>query len=171
MKAKKINNLQISDDNLLRYNKHILLDEIDLEGIEVLQQKHIAVIGLGGLGCPIAQYLVTSGLGNITLIDDDYVESTNLQRQILYMPEDIGKKKAEAAYKRLSEINPNINIHQYYERFTENSSSLIESADLIIEGLSKTINQKRVTYDFERLMEDATLLKCSEFGQAIVENM
>jgi len=134
MKVKKINNLQISDDNLLRYNKHILLDEIDLEGIEVLQQKHIAVIGLGGLGCPIAQYLVTSGLGNITLIDDDYVESTNLQRQILYISEDIGKKKAEAAYKRLSEINPNINIHQYYERFTENSSSLIESADLIIDA-------------------------------------
>ena len=74
MKVKKINNLQISDDNLLRYNKHILLDEIDLGGIEALQQKHIAVIGLGGLGCPIVQYLATSGLGNITLIDNDYVE-------------------------------------------------------------------------------------------------
>ena len=134
MKVKKINSPQISDDNLLRYNKHILLEEIDLGGIEALQQKHIAVIGLGGLGCPIVQYLATSGLGNITLIDNDYVEDTNLQRQILYLSDDIGKKKVDVAHKRLSEINPNVNIIKYDDRFTINSSPLIEPADLVIDA-------------------------------------
>jgi len=71
MKAKKINKLQLSNDELLRYNKHALLEEIETDGLETLSQKHIAIVGLGGLGCPIAQYLSTSGIGEITLIDND----------------------------------------------------------------------------------------------------
>jgi molybdopterin/thiamine biosynthesis adenylyltransferase len=90
MKVKKTNKLQLSNDDLLRYNKHILLEEIQTDGLEILKQKHAAIIGLGGLGCPVAQYLSTSGFGKITLIDHDVVEETNLQRQILYTSEDLG---------------------------------------------------------------------------------
>ena len=68
------------------------------------------MIGLGGLGCPIAQYLVTSGLGNITLIDDDYVESTNLQRQILHKENNIGEKKIDSAKKTLLAYNKDLNL-------------------------------------------------------------
>ena len=101
MKVKKINKYRLSNSDLLRYNKHILLEEIETDGLEILKQKHVAIIGLGGLGCPLAQYLSTSGIGKITLIDNDRVEETNLQRQILYTSTDIGLYKTDVARKRL----------------------------------------------------------------------
>ena len=134
MKAKKINKFQLSNDDLLRYNKHILLEEIQTDGLEILKKKHVAIIGLGGLGCPVAQYLSTSGLGKITLIDDDVVEETNLQRQILYTSEDLGLYKTDVAYKRLKVFNPDINIESYNIRFTNNSAHLIKDVDMIIDA-------------------------------------
>jgi len=134
MKVKKINKTQLSNDDLLRYNKHILLEEIETDGLEILKQKHVAIIGLGGLGCPVAQYLSTSGIGKITLIDHDVVEETNLQRQILYTSEDLGLYKAAAAYKRLKILNPSINITAHSVRFTNNSVNLINDVDIIIDA-------------------------------------
>ena len=81
----------LSDIDLLRYNKHILLDEINEDGQKLLS--HVVLIGLG-LGCPVALYLSASGIGKITIIDHDDVELSNLQRQILFNPSDVGKNKA-----------------------------------------------------------------------------
>ena len=134
MKVKKRTRLQLSNDDLLRYNKHILLEEIQTDGLEILKQKHVAIIGLGGLGCPVAQYLSTSGLGKITLIDDDIVDETNLQRQILYTSEDLGLYKADVACKRLKILNPDINIEGYNIRFTNDSVSLMKDVDIIIDA-------------------------------------
>ena len=134
MKVKKRTRLQLSNDDLLRYNKHILLEEIQTDGLEILKQKHVAIIGLGGLGCPVAQYLSTSGLGKITLIDDDIVDETNLQRQILYTSEDLGLYKADVACKRLKILNPDINIEGYSIRFTNDSVDLIKGVDIIIDA-------------------------------------
>ncbi|MDG2106550.1 MAG: HesA/MoeB/ThiF family protein [Gammaproteobacteria bacterium] len=134
MKVKKRTRLQLSNDDLLRYNKHILLEEIQTDGLEILKQKHVAIIGLGGLGCPVAQYLSTSGLGKITLIDDDVVDETNLQRQILYTSEDLGLYKADVACKRLKILNPDINIEGYNIRFTNDSVSLMKDVDIIIDA-------------------------------------
>ncbi len=134
MKAKKINKFQLSDNDLLRYNKHILLEEIETDGLEVLKRKHVALIGLGGLGCPIAQYLSTSGLGKITLIDNDKVEESNLQRQILYTSDDIGLYKSDVASKRLNILNPDLNIDSYNIRLTSESINLIKDIDVIIDA-------------------------------------
>lgn len=134
MKVKKRTRLQLSNDDLLRYNKHILLEEIQTDGLEILKQRHVAIIGLGGLGCPVAQYLSTSGLGKITLIDDDVVDETNLQRQILYTSEDLGLYKADVACKRLKILNPDINIEGYNIRFTNDSVSLMKDVDIIIDA-------------------------------------
>ena len=134
MKVKKRTRLQLSNDDLLRYNKHILLEEIQTDGLEILKQKHVAIIGLGGLGCPVAQYLSTSGLGKITLIDDDIVDETNLQRHILYTSEDLGLYKADVACKRLKILNPDINIEGYNMRFTNDSISLMKDVDIIIDA-------------------------------------
>ena len=134
MKVKKTNKLQLSNDDLLRYNKHILLEEIQTDGLEILKQKHVAIIGLGGLGCPVAQYLSTSGLGKITLIDHDVVDETNLQRQILYTSADLGLYKADVASKRLRILNPDINIEGYNIRFTNDSVSLMKDVDIIIDA-------------------------------------
>ena len=138
MKVKKRTRLQLSNDDLLRYNKHILLEEIQTDGLEILKQKHVAIIGLGGLGCPVAQYLSTSGLGKITLIDHDVVDETNLQRQILYTSEDLGLYKADVACKRLKILNPDINIEGYNIRFTNDSVSLMKDVDIIIQTKTRT---------------------------------
>ena len=98
----------LSDDNLLRYNKHILLPEIDILGQTSLLEKHVILIGLGGLGCPIAFYLAASGIGKITIIDNDIIDISNLQRQILYTHDDIGKKKVDVAQERIYKLNPSI---------------------------------------------------------------
>ena len=134
MKAKKTNKSQLSNDDLLRYNKHILLEEIETDGLEILKQKHVAIIGLGGLGCPVAQYLSTSGVGKITLIDHDVVEETNLQRQILYTSEDLGLYKADIACKRLKILNPDIDIEGYSIRFTNDSVGLMKDVDIIVDA-------------------------------------
>ena len=134
MKEKVINKIDLSDSDLLKYNKHILLDEIQLEGIEVLASKHILLIGLGGLGCPIAQYLATSGLGSLSLVDNDVVEITNLQRQILYSKDDVGYSKVDIAKKKLEVLNPDLIINKHKIRFSEHSSQIVRDADLVIDA-------------------------------------
>jgi adenylyltransferase/sulfurtransferase len=146
MKAKQINKYKLSNNDLLRYNKHILLEEIETDGLEILKQKHVAIIGLGGLGCPLAQYLSTSGIGKITLIDNDRVEETNLQRQILYTSADIGLYKTDIARKRLETMNPDLNLDSHNVRFSSESISLVKDVDIIIDATDNfksrsTINQ------------------------------
>tara|TARA_Y100000992_G_scaffold264476_1_gene201257 strand:- start:2865 stop:3632 length:768 start_codon:yes stop_codon:yes gene_type:complete len=134
MKEKAINKISLSDNDLLKYNKHILLDDIQSEGIEILASKHIVLIGLGGLGCPIAQYLATSGLGKLSLVDDDVVEITNLQRQILYSMDDIGQPKVLIAKKKLKALNPDLIVNEHIIRFSEHSNKIICDADLVIDA-------------------------------------
>ncbi|MBT5644506.1 MAG: HesA/MoeB/ThiF family protein [Gammaproteobacteria bacterium] len=134
MKVKKINKYRLSNSDLLRYNKHILLEEIETDGLEILKQKHVAIIGLGGLGCPLAQYLSTSGIGKITLIDNDRVEETNLQRQILYTSTDIGLYKTDVARKRLGIMNPDLNVDSQNVNFSSESINLVKDADIIIDA-------------------------------------
>ena len=131
MKVKKINKYRLSNSDLLRYNKHILLEEIETDGLEILKQKHVAIIGLGGLGCPLAQYLSTSGIGKITLIDNDRVEETNLQRQILYTSTDIGLYKTDVARKRLVIMNPDLNVDSQNVNFSSESINLVKTPPIV----------------------------------------
>ena len=106
----------------------------------------MAIIGLGGLGCPLAQYLSTSGIGKITLIDNDRVEETNLQRQILYTSADIGLYKTDIARKRLETMNPDLNVDSHNVRFSSESINLVKDVDIIIDATDNfksrsTINQ------------------------------
>ncbi len=95
----------MNDDQLLRYSRHILLPQVDIDGQEQLQASKVMIIGLGGLGCPVAMYLVSAGVGEIVLCDFDQVEQSNLQRQVLYDEQSIGLSKVDAAIKRLSLMN------------------------------------------------------------------
>jgi molybdopterin/thiamine biosynthesis adenylyltransferase len=96
----------MTDDQLLRYSRHILLDEIGIEGQERLMAAHALVIGAGGLGSPVALYLGTAGVGRITLVDHDTVDLTNLQRQIAHNLARLGQSKAESAQQAIAAINP-----------------------------------------------------------------
>ena len=134
MKEKAIHRIGLSDESLLKYNKHILLDEIQVEGIELLNSKHIVLVGLGGLGCPIAQYLATSGIGTLSIVDNDIIEATNLQRQILYLQEDIGLPKTDVVEKKLKIINPDLNVKKHNTQFSNQSGHIIKNADLVIDA-------------------------------------
>ncbi|MFT5929155.1 MAG: molybdopterin/thiamine biosynthesis adenylyltransferase, partial [Candidatus Azotimanducaceae bacterium] len=87
----------MNDEELLRYSRHILLPDIDVTGQDALINARVLIVGMGGLGCPIALYLTASGVGSITISDDDIVELTNLQRQIAHQESDLGTLKVESA--------------------------------------------------------------------------
>jgi len=118
-----------------RYSRQIILPEMGINGQERLKNAKVLVIGAGGLGCPVLQYLTAAGAGTIGIIDDDTVDVTNLHRQILYSPDDIGKGKAETAVKKLRAINPFVNLIPLNFRMDEsNAAQVISAYDLVIDG-------------------------------------
>jgi molybdopterin/thiamine biosynthesis adenylyltransferase len=98
----------MNDQQLQRYSRHILLDDIGIDGQEKLLAAHALVIGAGGLGSPVALYLASAGIGKITLVDHDEVDLTNLQRQIVHTTSRVGQPKAESAKQALQQINPDV---------------------------------------------------------------
>jgi len=118
-----------------RYNRHIILSEVGQEGQEKLLKAKVLVVGAGGLGCPVLQYLTAAGIGTIGIIDFDVIEESNLQRQVLFGTSSIGKNKAIAAKERLKDLNPTITINDYPEKLTpRNALSLFENYDIIVDG-------------------------------------
>lgn len=100
----------MTDDELLRYSRQILLPEFDIDGQERLNQSHALIIGLGGLGSPVAMYLAAAGVGRLTLVDFDTVDLSNLQRQIIHRTADIGRTKVESARDTLRALNPLVQV-------------------------------------------------------------
>jgi molybdopterin/thiamine biosynthesis adenylyltransferase len=124
----------MDDQQLLRYSRHILLAEIGIEGQQKINASHVLIIGAGGLGSPVAMYLAASGVGTITLCDNDSVDLTNLQRQILHRTASIGKSKIASAQNTLTEINPDINVIALNERLADaRLLELVALADVIID--------------------------------------
>ena len=100
----------MTDDQLLRYSRHILLDEVGIEGQEQFLAAHAVIVGAGGLGSPAALYLASAGVGRITLIDDDVVDLTNLQRQIAHTTDRVGMAKVESAARAIAALNPQVQL-------------------------------------------------------------
>ena len=100
----------MDDQQLLRYSRHILLSEIGIEGQERLRAGAALIVGAGGLGCPAALYLAAAGMGRLVLADSDQVDLTNLQRQILYRTDSVGRSKVDAARAALVSLNPEVDI-------------------------------------------------------------
>jgi molybdopterin/thiamine biosynthesis adenylyltransferase len=124
----------MDDQQLLRYSRHILLDEIGIEGQEKLLAAHALVIGAGGLGSPVALYLASAGIGKITLVDDDTVDLTNLQRQILHTTARVGQPKAASGKQTLAEINPEITVVALQERADdERLQALVGEASVVLD--------------------------------------
>ena len=118
-----------------RYSRHIALSEIGQAGQNKLLNAKVLVIGAGGLGCPILQYLAAAGVGNIGIVDFDTIELSNLQRQVLFGSASIGLNKAEAAKTRLQDLNNTISITAYPKKLThQNSLSLFKNYDIIVDG-------------------------------------
>ncbi|WNH12770.1 molybdopterin-synthase adenylyltransferase MoeB [Thalassobellus suaedae] len=118
-----------------RYNRHIILSEIGQEGQNKLSDAKVLVIGAGGLGCPVLQYLTAAGIGTIGIVDFDVVDISNLQRQVLFGTSSLEKNKAEAAKERLKDLNDSISIIAYAEKLThQNAINLFNQYDIIVDG-------------------------------------
>ena len=124
----------MNDQQLLRYSRHILLAEIGIEGQEKLNKAHALIIGAGGLGSPAALFLASSGVGTITLCDNDTVDLTNLQRQIMHRNNSVGMNKVDSARIALTEINPEVKIVNLKERVhAARLQELVAQADVVLD--------------------------------------
>jgi adenylyltransferase/sulfurtransferase len=124
----------MNDDELLRYSRHILLDEIGIEGQQRIRDSSALVIGAGGLGSPAALYLASAGIGRLTLVDGDTVDLTNLQRQILHTSERIGVNKAASGVVTLAALNPQVDLVPVGERAAADALvPLVSGADVVLD--------------------------------------
>ena len=106
----------MTDDDLLRYSRHILLNEVGVEGQELISGAHALIIGAGGLGSPVALYLGSAGVGQITVVDDDTVDMTNLQRQVAHTVSRVGSPKVSSIQTAIAEINPGVSVTTIQKR-------------------------------------------------------
>ena len=124
----------MTDDELLRYSRHILLDEIGIEGQERIASSHALIVGAGGLGSPVALYLGSAGVGHITMVDNDTVDMTNLQRQIIHTMSRVGQSKVESAQLAIGAINPEVRVTPIMARADAALlDQLIEQADVVLD--------------------------------------
>jgi len=132
----------LDQSELLRYNRQLIIPDFGEEGQGKLKDSHAVIVGVGGLGCASATYLAAAGVGHITIVDFDTVELTDLNRQILYGEEDIGKKKVIVAKRKLSRLNSKVEITPVLAKITEeNALSLIDGAQVVIDGLDNSVTR------------------------------
>ena len=125
----------LSNDEILRYSRHLIMPEIGMEGQLKLKRAKVLLVGTGGLGAPLGLYLAAAGVGRIGVVDFDKVDFTNLQRQIMFGTSDVGRPKIEAAGERLGNLNPEIRLDRYETALTsENALEIIRDYDIVADG-------------------------------------
>lgn len=135
----------LSKEEGKRYFKQILLEEVGINGQIALKKAKVAVVGAGGLGCPVLQYLSSTGVGTIGIIDFDIVDISNLHRQILYTPEDIGRKKSELAAHRIKQQNPFIHTIVHDVMLDDsNVESVLKDYDVVVDGCDNFLTRYTV---------------------------
>jgi adenylyltransferase/sulfurtransferase len=127
--------MTLSDAELERYARHIVLKEVGGAGQAKLAAAHVCVVGAGGIGSPVIQYLAAAGVGRLTLIDDDRIELSNLQRQTLFGTQDVGQSKAAVARAAVARLNPHVAVTVHQTRIgAGNAAALIAGADVVVDG-------------------------------------
>ena len=125
----------MNDQQLDRYARHIILKEIGGAGQQRLLESHVVLVGAGGIGAPAIQYLAAAGVGRLTLIDDDRVALSNLQRQVLFATRDVERPKVEAAAEAVARLNPDVKVISRQTRLTsDNAVELLTGADVVVDG-------------------------------------
>ena len=150
--------MTLTEDQIKRYSRHILLKDVGGKGQEKLLNAKVLVIGAGGLGSPIALYLAAAGVGTLGIVDDDTVDMSNLQRQILHFTPDLDRPKVESARDKLSQVNPDVQINLYNERVVPATVlDLIKDYDFVAEGTDN--------FPTKFLINDACVLGKKPFSQ------
>src|SRR5256712_11924957 len=141
----------LSPSEIKRYSRHLILPEVGMAGQLKLKQSSALIVGAGGLGVPLTQYLSAAGVGRLGIVDFDVIDETNLQRQVLYGTKDVGRKKIEVAKERAAQINPNVDVQTHETRLTsENALDILRDYDVVIDGTDN--------FPTRYLVNDATVL-------------
>ena len=149
--------IDFTEDQLERYSRHILLDDVGVAGQEKLLEAKVLIVGAGGLGSPAALYLAAAGVGTIGIIDNDSVEVSNLQRQIAHFTKDINVPKVESAAEKMLAINPDITVNTYQDFLcADNIYSIIDGYDFVLDGTDN--------FPTKFLVNDACVLKGIPFS-------
>lgn len=128
--------IKLTEGELARYSRQIMIPNWGVEGQLKLKKAKVTIVGVGGLGCPVALYLTAAGVGRITLVDKEKIELSNLNRQILHWSRDVGKFKTISAIEKLSELNPSVNFESYEEPVeAENIRKMIRSSNVVVDCL------------------------------------
>lgn len=151
--------MALTDEQLERYSRHILLKELGTEGQKKLLNSSVLIIGVGGLGSPVAMYLAAAGIGTIGLADADAVDLSNLQRQVIHKTKNIGIPKVESAKQAIEDINPDVKVNAYHTFVTsENILDLIKEYDFIIDATDN--------FETKFLINDACVIAKKPFTHA-----
>ncbi len=127
--------MDFTEEQIQRYSRHILLQEIGVEGQQKIRDAKVLIIGAGGLGSPVALYLAAAGVGTIGIVDADSVELSNLQRQVIHFTNDVCKQKVISASEKIKQLNPDVHVDVYTELFsTHNAFELLKNYDFIVDG-------------------------------------
>ena len=154
--------MSTTDEEFEIFSRQLILKEFDENLFIKLQKKKVSIVGMGGIGCPIAQYLVSSGIKDINLFDDDVIKKNNLNRQNLYSIKEIGKKKTIIAKEKLLGINPSAKINSYSEKITNANVNLLKNSSIIIDASDNWITMK-LTNDYA-IKNNIPLLSASAVG-------
>jgi len=127
--------LTLSNDEILRYSRHLIVPEVGMEGQLKLKAAKVLLVGAGGLGAPLGLYLAAAGIGRIGLVDFDVVDFTNLQRQVIHFTKDVGRNKIDSAAEKMQALNPNVEIVKHEVALTsENAMEILQDYDLVVDG-------------------------------------
>jgi len=133
--AEVLNETKLSNEEILRYSRHLIMPEVGMEGQKKLKAAKVLMIGAGGLGSPLGMYLAAAGVGTLGIVDFDVVDETNLHRQLLHSTNDIGRSKLESAKETINLINPNVDVVTFETRLTsENALDILKDFDVIVDG-------------------------------------
>ena len=151
--------LTLSDDQIERYSRHIILENVGVNGQQTLLASKVLIIGAGGLGAPASLYLAAAGVGTLGLVDADQVDLSNLQRQVIHHTADVGRNKVESAANKLRAINPDVTVHALHLRVeASNILDLIKNYDFVIDGTDN--------FPTKFLINDACVLGNKPFSHA-----
>ena len=126
--------MKINEEELEIFSRQLILNDFDEKSFTLLQEKKVSIIGMGGIGCPLAQYIISCGIKNLNLFDDDVIKKNNLNRQTLYSIKDVGKNKVIIAKKKLLGINPHAKINSYIKNINEKNIKMLENSSIIIDA-------------------------------------
>ena len=157
--------MTINDEELEIFSRQLILNEFNEKSFIELQNKKVSVIGMGGIGCPLVQYLISCGIKNLNFFDKDIVKKNNLNRQTLFNHKDLNKKKVVVAKKKLLEINPHANIDGYDEMISKDNVKLLQNSSIIIDACDDWVTMKLVNEYASK--NNIPLVSCSVVGFSI----